>query len=63
VLSASAFLDTRGFRLTPPREITLEQQIANIQDDEPVEVTPQSIWLRKRYLDPHERKKASRKEG
>jgi GTP-binding protein len=52
-----------GIRLTPPRKMTLEQAIAYIQDDELVEVTPQSIRLRKRYLDPHERKKASRKEG
>jgi len=50
-------------RLTPPRKMSLEQAIAYIQDDELVEVTPQSIRLRKRYLDPHERKKASRKEG
>src|SRR5690606_9932311 len=50
-------------RLTPPRRMTLEQAIAYIQDDELVEVTPQSIRLRKRYLDPHERKKMARKEG
>ncbi len=37
-------------RLTPPRQLTLEQAIAYIQDDELVEVTPQSIRLRKRYL-------------
>ena len=37
-----------------------EQAIAYIDDDELVEVTPKSIRLRKRYLDPHERKKASR---
>jgi GTP-binding protein len=48
-------------RLTPPRRMTLEQAIAYIQDDELVEVTPQSIRLRKRYLDTHERKKASRR--
>ena len=52
-----------GIRLTPPRRMTLEQAIAYIQDDELVEVTPQSIRLRKRYLDPHERKRQSRKEG
>jgi GTP-binding protein len=41
-------------RLTPPAPwIRLEQAIATIQDDELVEVTPQSIRLRKRYLDPH----------
>jgi GTP-binding protein len=48
-------------RLTPPRRMTLEQAIAYIQDDELVEVTPKVIRIRKRYLDPHERKKASRK--
>ncbi|MEO7635782.1 MAG: hypothetical protein ABIS38_09085, partial [Sphingomicrobium sp.] len=39
---------------------TLEQAIAYIDDDELVEVTPASIRLRKRHLDPHERKRASR---
>jgi GTP-binding protein len=48
-------------RLTPPRRMTLEQAIAYIQDDELVEVTPKVIRIRKRYLDPHERKRASRK--
>ncbi|MBC7160277.1 MAG: translational GTPase TypA, partial [Porphyrobacter sp.] len=52
-----------GIRLTPPRRMTLEQAIAYIQDDELVEVTPQSIRLRKRHLDPNERKKASRSAG
>src|SRR5690606_39366197 len=52
-----------GIRLTPPRRMTLEQASAYIQDDAMVEVTPQSIRLRKRYLDPHERKKASRTAG
>ncbi|MEZ5655607.1 MAG: translational GTPase TypA [Sphingobium sp.] len=49
-----------GIRLTPPRKMTLEQAIAYIDDDEMVEVTPKSIRLRKRHLDPHERKKAKR---
>jgi GTP-binding protein len=49
-----------AIRLTPPRRLTLEQAIAYIDDDEIVEVTPKSIRLRKRYLDPHERKRASR---
>lgn len=44
-------------RLTPPRLMSLEQAIAYIMDDELVEVTPKSIRLRKRYLDPHERKR------
>jgi GTP-binding protein len=47
-------------RLTPPRRMTLEQAIAYIEDDELVEVTPKSIRLRKRYLDPNERKRMSR---
>jgi GTP-binding protein len=50
-----------GIRLTPPRRMTLEQAIAYIQDDELVEVTPKNIRIRKRYLDPHERKRAARK--
>ena len=50
-----------AIRLTPPRIMTLEQAIAYIDDDEMVEVTPQSVRLRKAILDPHERKKASRK--
>jgi GTP-binding protein len=47
-------------RLTPPRRMSLEQAIAYIGDDELVEVTPKSIRLRKRLLDPNERKRASR---
>ncbi|PVH27644.1 translational GTPase TypA [Pararhodobacter oceanensis] len=50
-------------RLTPPVVMTLEQAIAYIDDDELVEVTPKSIRLRKRYLDPHERKRHSRAAG
>jgi GTP-binding protein len=46
--------------LTPPVKMTLEKAIAYIADDELVEVTPKAIRLRKRHLDPHERKKASR---
>jgi len=49
-----------AIRLTPPKRMTLEQAIAYVDDDEMVEVTPKSIRLRKRYLDPHERKRASR---
>jgi GTP-binding protein len=44
-------------RLPPPRLMTLEQAIAYIAPDELVEVTPKSIRLRKRYLDPNDRKK------
>jgi GTP-binding protein len=50
-----------GIRLTPPRKMSLEQAIAYIQDDELVEVTPKNIRIRKRYLDPHERKRQARK--
>ncbi len=49
-----------AIRLTPPKRLTLEQAIAYIDDDEMVEVTPKSIRLRKRFLDPHERKRQSR---
>lgn len=50
-------------RLTPPWKLTLEQAIAYIDEDEMVEVTPLNIRLRKAILDPHERKKARRKEA
>ncbi|MEP9349912.1 translational GTPase TypA [Xanthobacter sp. KR7-225] len=48
-------------RLTPPIRMTLERALAWIQDDELVEVTPKSIRLRKRFLDPNERKRNERK--
>jgi GTP-binding protein len=47
-------------RLTPPILMTLEQAIAYVEDDELVEVTPKSIRLRKRLLDPNARKRAAR---
>jgi GTP-binding protein len=50
-----------AIRLTPPILMTLEQAIAYIADDELCEVTPKSIRLRKRFLDPNERKRESRK--
>ena len=50
-----------GIRLTPPRRMSLEQAIAYIQEDELVEVTPKVIRIRKRFLDPHERKRQARK--
>ncbi len=47
-------------RLTPPIMLTLESAIEFIDDDELVEVTPQNIRLRKRYLNEIERKRASK---
>jgi GTP-binding protein len=47
--------------LVPPRRMSLEQAIAYIEDDELVEVTPTAVRLRKRYLDPNERKKHARR--
>jgi GTP-binding protein len=49
--------------LTPPRRMGLEQAIAYIEDDELVEVTPSAVRLRKRHLDPHERKRHARRGG
>lgn len=46
--------------LTPPVKMTLERSISYIGDDELVEVTPKAIRLRKRYLDPNDRKRAAR---
>jgi len=47
-------------RLEPPRELTLEGALEYIEDDELIEVTPQSIRLRKRLLAQSDRKKISR---
>jgi GTP-binding protein len=46
--------------LTPPVRVTLEYALEFIDDDELVEVTPDSIRIRKKHLKEHERKKASR---
>ena len=45
-------------KLIPPRKMSLEECIEFIRDDELIEVTPTSLRLRKRHLDPHIRKKA-----
>ena len=50
-------------RLTPPVRLSLEAAIAYVNDDELVEVTPKTIRLRKRHLDPHERKRQARAEA
>ncbi|MGJ4963752.1 translational GTPase TypA [Bradyrhizobium sp. HKCCYLRH3061] len=47
-------------RLTPPIRMTLEKALAYIEDDELVEITPKSIRLRKKHLDPNERKRAEK---
>jgi GTP-binding protein len=47
--------------LTTPIDMTLEKALAYIAEDELVEVTPKVIRLRKRFLDPHERKREARK--
>jgi len=47
-------------RLTPPKRLSLEQAISYIDEDELVEVTPQSIRLRKIELEPHMRKRRAK---
>ncbi|WP_339051781.1 translational GTPase TypA [Candidatus Lariskella endosymbiont of Epinotia ramella] len=49
-----------NIKLTPPKQFTLEETITYINDDELVEVTPLSVRLRKRWLDPNERKRFSK---
>jgi len=49
-----------ALNLTPPVRHTLEQALEFIEDDELVEVTPQSVRLRKKLLQEHERRRASR---
>jgi len=46
--------------LTPPIRFTLEQALDFIEDDELVEVTPENIRVRKKFLKEHERKRAKR---
>jgi len=48
-----------AIRLTPPRKLTLEQSIEFLDDDELLEVTPQSLRLRKKVLDASMRKRSS----
>ena len=52
-----------NIKLTPPRIFNLEEVISYIKDDELVEVTPKNIRIRKRYLDPNERKRMSKSSG
>jgi GTP-binding protein len=52
-----------AIRLAPPRRMTLEQAIEWIGDDEYVEVTPQNIRIRKRYLDANERNRMAKKKA
>ena len=46
--------------LVPPRKLSLERALEWIEDDELVEVTPINIRVRKRYLDPTERKRKAK---
>ena len=52
-----------AIKLVPPRKNTLERALEWIEDDELVEVTPQSIRVRKRYLDPNVRKRMAKANG
>ncbi|MEW5831778.1 MAG: translational GTPase TypA [Campylobacterota bacterium] len=49
-----------AIKLVPPREMNLERALEWIEDDELLEVTPQNIRIRKRYLDINERKRHAR---
>ncbi|RDU72480.1 translational GTPase TypA [Helicobacter anseris] len=50
-----------AIKLVPPRELTLERALEWIEDDEILEITPLNIRIRKKYLDPNERKRMARK--
>src|SRR5882762_5683541 len=49
-----------NIQLEPPRELTLEGALEYIEEDELIEITPQAIRLRKRFLSANDRKKLSR---
>lgn len=51
----------KAIKLVPPKILTLEDMISYIDEDELVEVTPKNLRLRKKLLDPNERKKAGKK--
>ena len=50
----------KAITLTPPVKMSLEQLISYIKDDELLEVTPSNLRLRKRFLDPNERKRSKK---
>ncbi|MCI6298884.1 MAG: translational GTPase TypA [Campylobacter sp.] len=50
-----------AIKLVPPRKNTLERALEWIEEDELVEVTPENIRVRKRYLDPNVRKRMAKK--
>ena len=50
-------------KIVPPLRMSLEQSIEFIRDDELIEVTPKSLRLRKRHLDPNERKDHSKQDN
>ena len=49
-------------KLVTPRKMSLEQMMSYINEDEVLEVTPENLRLRKQYLDPHARKRASKEQ-
>jgi GTP-binding protein len=49
-----------AIKLVPPRQITLENAMEWIEDDELIEITPESIRIRKKFLDPTTRKRMAR---
>ena len=46
-------------KLNPPKRMSLEEAIEFIREDELIEITPNAMRIRKRHLDPHERKRAT----
>ena len=50
-----------ALRLTPARELSLEEMLEFLKDDELLEVTPEHLRMRKRYLDHQERAKANKR--
>ncbi len=49
-----------AIKLTPPRDLTLERALEWIEDDEILEITPQNIRIRKKILEPNQRKRAKK---
>lgn len=50
-----------AIKLVPPRDLTLERALEWIEDDEILEITPENIRIRKKFLDPTQRKRMAKK--
>lgn len=58
-----AAISAEAIRISQAKKMSLEESIEFIANDELLEITPKSLRIRKKYLDPHDRKRAAKKKG